>query len=83
MLIGGIGSGKTTFIHRFYNIILKEELKNIWLYVDFKTAPTTVEKLEDYIYEKLINNFEDRYFEDIKTQLDTFGIVLDKTNKGV
>jgi len=81
LLIGGIGSGKTTFIHRFYNIIFKEESKNLWLYVDFKTAPTTVEKLEDYIYEKLINNFEDRYYEEIKTQLTSFGIVLDKTDK--
>ena len=81
LLIGGIGSGKTTFIHRFYNVILKDELKNIWLYVDFKTAPTTIEKLEDYIYEKLINNFEDRYYDEVKQELDKFGIVLDKSNK--
>lgn len=80
LLIGGIGSGKTTFIHRFFNIILKDEIKNIWLYVDFKTAPTSIDKLEDYIFEKLVQNFEDRYLQDVESEFKKYGVSLDKSN---
>ena len=81
LLLGGIGSGKTTFIHRFYNIILEKLLSNMWFYVDFKTAPTSKDKLEEYIYEKIILNFERKYFDNVKKEFETFGIKWDRKSK--
>ncbi len=75
LLLGGVGSGKTTFIHRFYNIILGNLLKNnMWFYVDFKNAPTSKEKLDEYIYEKIILNFEKKYLAQVKKEFDRFGV---------
>lgn len=81
LLLGGIGSGKTTFIHRFYNVILGRLLKNMWFYVDLKTAPISKEKIEDYIYEKIILHFERFYLDGIKEDLDKLGVVWDKKSK--
>jgi len=38
LLMGGIGSGKTTFVHYFFNYVLGTK-ETIWFYVDFKNAP--------------------------------------------
>jgi len=81
LLLGGIGSGKTTFIYRFFNVILGRLLKNMWFYVDFKTAPTSKDKLEEYIYEKIVIHFEKFYLDDVKEQLEKLGISWDKKSK--
>ncbi len=80
LLLGGIGSGKTTFLHRFFNVILDEIVKKSWFYVDFKTAPIDKDKLEDYVFDKIIKNFESRYYEKVKFQIEKSGINLDKNN---
>jgi len=81
LLLGGIGSGKTTFIHRFYNVILGRLFKNMWFYVDFKTAPTTKDKLVEYIYDKIILHFERVYLDDVKSEFEKMGVSFDKKNK--
>jgi DNA-binding PadR family transcriptional regulator len=64
LLLGGIGSGKTTFIHRFYNIILKEidkKQKILWFYVDWKLGPTDVNEIRPYILRCILREFYGKY----------------------
>lgn len=81
LLLGGVGSGKTTFIHRFFNIITEDELKDIWFYVDFSKAPTSEDKIEDFIFENIIKNFEDKYLQKFEGDFSKFGIELNNENK--
>jgi len=55
LLLGGIGSGKTTYIKRFYNYIGKPFLdKNAFcFYVDF-LAPPPMDKAEHYVFNSVL-----------------------------
>jgi len=63
LLLGGIGSGKTTFVFRFFNIVLDDdERKKVkWFYVDFKAAPREKEKIRDHILKSIIDEFKTKY----------------------
>jgi len=78
LLLGKIGSGKTTFIFRFFNIVLNEEERNTvkWFYVDFRNAPPEEESIRSYILKSILNEFRSKYkdlFENIleKLKIDT------------
>lgn len=68
LLLGRIGSGKTTFIFRFFNIVLNDdERKKIkWFYVNFKDAPTPEENIRDYILRTILKEFKAKYAELLK-----------------
>jgi hypothetical protein len=61
LLLGGIGAGKTTFLHRFFNIIFEKKKKFFWFYIDFRTSPIDEKKIENYIYEKILENSSKPY----------------------
>jgi KaiC/GvpD/RAD55 family RecA-like ATPase len=72
LLLGGIGSGKTTFIHHFFNVTLERNKNILWFYVDFREASPDHEKIEEHIYNKIIENYEKRYQEQFKKELAIF-----------
>ncbi|MCJ7632923.1 hypothetical protein MUP77_11100, partial [Candidatus Bathyarchaeota archaeon] len=39
MLLGGVGSGKTTFVHHFFKIVMHDQEDILWFYVDFGVSP--------------------------------------------
>jgi GTPase SAR1 family protein len=57
LLLGGVGAGKTTFLHRFFRIILKDKPNFFWFYVNFGKAPIDASKIEEFIYQKIIEQF--------------------------
>jgi predicted type IV restriction endonuclease len=61
LLIGGIGSGKTTFLHRFFKVILGDRKMLLNFYIDFRESPITEDKLEEYIYRKMIDVLKMKY----------------------
>jgi len=63
LLLGRIGSGKTTFIHRFFNVVLdEEERKKIkCFYINFKDAPTEEQNIRDYIFKSILGDFNARH----------------------
>jgi KaiC/GvpD/RAD55 family RecA-like ATPase len=74
LLLGKIGSGKTTFIFRFFNIVLTEEERSRvkWFYVNIKDAPKDEKYLRQYLLESIFRNFERTYKElltHVKSQL--------------
>lgn len=61
VLLGGIGSGKSTFIHRFFKIVLAEYENHIWFYTDFRTSSIDIKEIDRYILEKMLEEWEIKY----------------------
>lgn len=63
LLLGSIGSGKTTFIHRFFNIVLTEEEKEtkLWFYIDWREGPTDISEIRPYILTRIIDEFYNKH----------------------
>jgi len=63
LLLGRIGSGKTTFVHRFFNVVLDEdERKKVkWFYVDFRDAPLDKKSIRSHIIKSILREFELKY----------------------
>jgi len=73
VLLGRIGSGKTTFVHRFFNVVLTEiERENIlWFYVNFRDAPIEEEEIKKYIIKSILDDF-------IRKYNNKFRVILEK-----
>jgi len=61
LLMGGIGSGKTTFIHHFFNFVLKNPATTVWFYINFLNAPSDPLKIEEYVLIDILRQFEINY----------------------
>lgn len=70
LLLGSIGSGKTTFIHRFFNVVLteKEKEKKLWFYVDWREGPTDIAEIRPFLLKSIVEEFYRKY-EKIATHL--------------
>ncbi len=60
LLIGAVGSGKTTFVDYLQEVALPEELKKVtaWVHVDMNTAPVNKEHIYDWLTEKIIEGLQ-------------------------
>lgn len=66
LLMGGIGSGKTTFVHHFFKFVVRNPSETVWFYVDFTKASPEPGDIEKYIYSSVIEDFERRYGDKLK-----------------
>ena len=69
ILMGGIGSGKTTFVHHFFNFVIEKPDSTLWFYVDFTKASPDPDKIEEHIFNSIIQDFERRYSDKLKEEL--------------
>ncbi len=55
LLLGGIGSGKTTYLNRFSNYIEKKFIEEnaLWFYINFRFPPPE-DKLEEYVKAEIL-----------------------------
>ncbi len=78
LLMGGIGVGKTTFIHHFFKFVIGPQRKNaLWFYVNFLDASPNPESIEDHIYNAIVREFELKYghlMVEMKEELSRAGI---------
>jgi len=74
ILMGGIGSGKTTFLHYYFNYIIKKPETTLWFYVDFTKAPPDPTEIQNYIFENIVKDFENKYQDKLKSELDSIGL---------
>ena len=81
VLLGGIGSGKSTFIHRFFRVIMESRESLFWFYLDFRYSSIDPLKVEEYIYSQIIDQFRDGYLDKIASKLSEIGFSLDYSNK--
>lgn len=81
LLLGGIGSGKTTFLHRFFKVVLYPEEKVLWFYVDFRTAPSTLEDFRKFMVDKIVEEYEKKYSNRLKEELK--GLDLERVDRTI
>ena len=65
LLLGGIGSGKTTFLKRYQRTTGREilETRTIWFAIDFLKAPQNPDELEKFAWAAIINDLRTKYTE--------------------
>jgi hypothetical protein len=63
LLLGGIGSGKTTFLRRYQRTVGKDLLdkRTIWFSVDFLRAPLDPQELEAFVWRDVLVQLRTRY----------------------
>lgn len=63
LLLGGIGSGKTTFLKRYERIIAREflETHSFTFHVDFLKAPLSPDQLESFVWNSVLNTLRTQY----------------------
>jgi len=61
ILLGGIGAGKTTFIHHFFKVFLGNREDILWFCVDFGKSPPDIDSIEGFVYESIIEHYR-RYY---------------------
>jgi hypothetical protein len=63
LLLGGIGSGKTTFIKRFQRAVGKSVLegRSLWFHLDFLEAPIDPSNLETFAWSGVLDQLRSRY----------------------
>ncbi len=63
LLLGGIGSGKTTFIKRYQRTVSAPLLnsKAIWFHVDFLEAPPELSEMERFVWTTILTQLRARY----------------------
>lgn len=88
ILLGRIGSGKTTFIHRFFNYVLseKEQENIIWFYINIRDAPTNIDGIGSFIIENIIREFYTKYkdiYIKINEEYDISNILNNKKNLAI
>lgn len=70
LLLGGVGCGKTTFLHYFYRVLLDHRKDLIWLYVNWLDSPIDPEKVEEFIYRRILDDFKARYLPKLREKLE-------------
>lgn len=81
ILLGGIGAGKTTFIHHFFKIVLGNREDVLWFNVDFGKSPPDMESIETFIYENIIDQYNKKYKIKLYDILVKSGIESPKSQK--
>lgn len=63
LLLGGIGSGKTTFLKRYQLTVGRDILANhsLWFHIDFLEAPIDPKDVEIFIWQTLLEQIRSRY----------------------
>ena len=63
LLLGGIGSGKTTFLKRYQLTVGRDILTkhSLWFHIDFLKAPNIPEAVELFIWSTILEQLRSRY----------------------
>lgn len=81
VLLGGIGSGKSTFIHRFFKVVISKRENHLWFYIDFRNSPLNEHEIENFILEKMYETWCTRYENKFSKILRDISFNADPSNK--
>jgi hypothetical protein len=77
VLLGGIGSGKSTFLHRFFKLVLGSHENLLWFYIDFRAAPIKESEIQSFILEKMFEEWTRKYLPKFRQSLDDVGFAAE------
>lgn len=81
VLLGGIGSGKSTFLHRFFRVVIAGKENHLWFYVDFRDAPLEEVEIENFIVEKILETWDSNYYPKYSKILKDISFRAERDNK--
>ncbi|MEQ9073674.1 MAG: hypothetical protein RLP09_07420 [Sandaracinaceae bacterium] len=79
LLLGGVGCGKTTFIHRFLRLTARDLLADrcVWFSVPFTEAPVSSEEFGEYARRSILTSLRERYPELVPKKLTQLRQIYD------
>ncbi len=80
VILGGIGSGKSTFIHRFFRLVLSSHENMLWFYIDFRTAPLDQQELENYLLQRILDDWGFKYALKFTQLIEDHGFSINPDN---
>jgi len=83
MLLGGIGSGKTTFIHHFFKVVMADRKDVLWFYVDFGKSHPDPNKIEETIYNSIVQHYDNYYRERLEGELKSVGVSVKPDSQSI
>jgi ABC-type lipoprotein export system ATPase subunit len=88
LLLGGVGSGKSTFLKRYFQFVGSEYIDSVghWYYVSFLKPPSQAE-LESFVYKTILEQIRERYSkENLETReslLEAFNVELERIHRSI
>lgn len=89
LLIGSVGSGKTTFIDYLHEVALPRDIINqtVWCRMDMNSAPVSPNEIYDWLRLSLIEScrlsLPNEDFDDIDILRKIFSVEINRFNKGI
>ncbi len=81
VLLGGIGSGKSTFLHRFFKVVVADHQNHLWFYIDFRNAPLDDSEIETFVINKMFDIWENKYKDNFSQILSSISFYADYSDK--
>lgn len=81
VLLGGIGAGKSTFLNRFFKLLLKDRENLLWFYIDFRQSSVDANTIEDFILSKIKDKWKNEYLKIFIGILNDYGFTVDENDK--
>ena len=81
VLLGGIGSGKSTFIHRFFKVVIAKRENHLWFYIDFRNAPLDSDEIENFIFDKMYDEYLRNYKDNLSNILYDISFKVDESDR--
>lgn len=88
LLIGNVGSGKSTFVDYLKEVALPSKIKNetTWITIDLNDAPLSKEIIYKWIQERIIEELKEFHpeidFDELDALKKLYGVELNRTEKG-
>ena len=80
VLVGGIGSGKSTFLHRFFKVVLGDRPNLLWFYIDFRLVSPSDSNVEAFITQHMMSQWEQQYASALYPTIEQHGFSVPGEN---
>ncbi|CAG1004330.1 30S ribosomal protein S1 [Methylophilaceae bacterium] len=89
LLVGSVGSGKSTFVDYLYEVALPRDVINasVWIRVNMNPAPISKNEIYDWLRDQITQGCQAAYpevdFDDISIIQNVFSVEVNKYKKGI
>jgi GTPase SAR1 family protein len=89
LIVGAVGSGKSTFIDRLREYSLPKEVrdKTVWVHVDMNNAPISAGQIYDWLRREIVHGcraaYPDLDFDELETMKRVYSVEVNKFKKSI